>query len=171
MQRAAQKEEKIKEDEEFKSDGDFVCPGTVKRKCVVVMEGDPRPGAIKGRMSFQSFNPSIDKLNEEAVKPGQPKDSATSSGDQTRRTYRDNESSLNGAKSLNEDDPNYDANGDHKRKQPEVVPEPQYPNKSPKRFQGNQQSSQNSSSGSFKQPRREKQKQYVDWNVLRPPRR
>ena len=27
---------------------------------VVVMEGDPHPGAIVGRMSFQSFNPSID---------------------------------------------------------------------------------------------------------------
>lgn len=27
---------------------------------VVIMEGDPHPGAIKGRMSFQSFNPSID---------------------------------------------------------------------------------------------------------------
>lgn len=24
------------------------------------MEGDPRPGALKGRMSFQSFNPSVD---------------------------------------------------------------------------------------------------------------
>lgn len=27
---------------------------------VVIIEGDPHPGAIKGRMSFQSFNPSID---------------------------------------------------------------------------------------------------------------
>jgi hypothetical protein len=27
---------------------------------VVIMEGDPHPGAINGRMSFQSFNPSID---------------------------------------------------------------------------------------------------------------
>ncbi|KAK9168407.1 hypothetical protein Syun_000547 [Stephania yunnanensis] len=31
------------------------------------MEGNPPPGALKGRMSFQSFNPSIDKLNEEAT--------------------------------------------------------------------------------------------------------
>jgi hypothetical protein len=27
---------------------------------VVVMEGNPHPGAVKGRMSFQNFNPSID---------------------------------------------------------------------------------------------------------------
>jgi len=27
---------------------------------VVIMEGDPHPGALKGRMSFQSFNPSVD---------------------------------------------------------------------------------------------------------------
>jgi len=24
------------------------------------VEGDPRPGAFKGRMSFQSFNPTVD---------------------------------------------------------------------------------------------------------------
>lgn len=27
---------------------------------VVIMEGDPHPGAVIGRMSFQSFNHSID---------------------------------------------------------------------------------------------------------------
>ena len=27
---------------------------------MVLVEGDPHPGALKGRMSFQSFNPSID---------------------------------------------------------------------------------------------------------------
>lgn len=27
---------------------------------VVIMEGDPHPGAAMGRMSFQSFNPSVD---------------------------------------------------------------------------------------------------------------
>lgn len=30
------------------------------RCSVVLVEGDPHPGALKGRMSFQSFNPSID---------------------------------------------------------------------------------------------------------------
>jgi hypothetical protein len=32
----------------------------VARKCVVIMEGNPHPGAAKGRMSFLNFNPSID---------------------------------------------------------------------------------------------------------------
>lgn len=27
---------------------------------VVAMEGNPHPGAVKGRMSFHHFNPSID---------------------------------------------------------------------------------------------------------------
>ena len=27
---------------------------------VVIVEGDPHPGATKGRMSFQNFNPAID---------------------------------------------------------------------------------------------------------------
>ncbi|KAM0860731.1 hypothetical protein ACQ4PT_046353 [Festuca glaucescens] len=49
----------------------------VARKCVVVMEGNPHPGAVKGRMSFQNFNPSIDKLNDEAS--GRPTQSASPS--------------------------------------------------------------------------------------------
>lgn len=35
----------------------IVCPFTCS---VVIVEGDPHPGATRGRMSFQSFNPSID---------------------------------------------------------------------------------------------------------------
>lgn len=27
---------------------------------IVIMEGDPHPGAMRGRMSFLSFNPSLD---------------------------------------------------------------------------------------------------------------
>ncbi|VAH56610.1 unnamed protein product [Triticum turgidum subsp. durum] len=52
----------------------------VARKCVVVMEGNPHPGALKGRMSFQNFNPSIDKLNDEAS--GRPTQSASPSNSQ-----------------------------------------------------------------------------------------
>ncbi|OVA17845.1 M-phase phosphoprotein 6 [Macleaya cordata] len=79
MQRAAQKEEPPKKEEEVKDDGNFASPDTQKRKCVVIMEGNPHPGALKGRMSFQSFNPSIDKLNEEAANPGQSQVPATNS--------------------------------------------------------------------------------------------
>nr|XP_023891660.1 uncharacterized protein LOC112003694 isoform X1 [Quercus suber]POE61709.1 hypothetical protein CFP56_51914 [Quercus suber] len=79
MQRAALREENTKKDEDVKPDGNFCSPSTFNRKCVVIMEGDPHPGAIKGRMSFQSFNRSIDKLNEAASNPV----SATSTGSQS----------------------------------------------------------------------------------------
>lgn len=36
------------------------------KRCNVVMEGDPPPGALVGRLSFKSFNPSIHRLQEEA---------------------------------------------------------------------------------------------------------
>ncbi|GMP49269.1 hypothetical protein CsSME_00016310 [Camellia sinensis var. sinensis] len=79
----------------------------------VIVQGDPHLGAIKGRMSFQSFKPSIDKLNEEARNLCQPEASTTCSGNQ------------NGRMSDREDD----ANGELKRKQAEVVSKTQYPNK------------------------------------------
>ncbi|PKU68179.1 hypothetical protein MA16_Dca012848 [Dendrobium catenatum] len=49
-------------------------------KFIVIVEGDPHPGALRGRMSFQSFNPSIDKLNEEATTIHQSPASNTSNG-------------------------------------------------------------------------------------------
>mmetsp|Transcript_6416 Transcript_6416/g.17941 ORF Transcript_6416/g.17941 Transcript_6416/m.17941 type:complete len:139 (-) Transcript_6416:134-550(-) len=36
------------------------------KRCVVVSEGDPPPGALLGRFSFQSFSASTQKLQEEA---------------------------------------------------------------------------------------------------------
>ncbi|XP_024981048.1 uncharacterized protein LOC112517898 isoform X2 [Cynara cardunculus var. scolymus] len=81
MQRGANKEEKTKKEEEVIPDGNFPSFITTK-KCVVIMEGDPTPGAIRGRMSFQSFNPSIDKLNDEASNPRQSGSDATCSEDQ-----------------------------------------------------------------------------------------
>ena len=38
----------------------FRLDGCLYTCSLVIMEGDPHPGAINGRMSFQSFNPSID---------------------------------------------------------------------------------------------------------------
>lgn len=58
------------------------------------------------------------------------------------------------------------SNGDHKRKQSEVVSEPTYPNKSPKNVQDGQQSSSRNRKSSSKQPKNEK----LDWSVLRPPK-
>ncbi|CAA3020408.1 M-phase phospho 6, partial [Olea europaea subsp. europaea] len=50
-------------------------------KCsVVIVEGDPHPVATSGWMSFLSFNPSIDKLNEDH----QPEASTMNSGRQSK---------------------------------------------------------------------------------------
>lgn len=71
---------------------------------------------------------------------------------------------MDGAECSNIDKSDFKADGDLKRKQSEAVSETQYPNKSPKDVQGNQQSSPNSSKGSFKKPKGQK----LDWSVLRP---
>ena len=60
------------------------------------------------------------------------------------------------------DKPKSESNGDHKRKQPKVVAGSQYPNKSPKSDQGEDQPS-SKRKGSFKKPKGEK----LDWSVLR----
>ncbi|PRQ34157.1 putative M-phase phosphoprotein [Rosa chinensis] len=160
MQRATQRDEMVKkEEEEVKPDGGFSSAATQLRKCVVVMEGDPSPGAIKGRISFNGFNPLIDKLNN----PGQPAASASSSGIHSERvSTRESGSSMDEAECSNIDNSNCEPNGDHKRKQSEVLSETQYPNKSPKNDQG--QSSSNKSKGSFKKPKGGK----LDYNILRP---
>ncbi|XP_057956699.1 uncharacterized protein LOC131149920 [Malania oleifera] len=165
MQRAAQREEKTKKEEEVKPDGNFFSTGTLHRKCVVIIEGDPHPGAVRGRMSFQSFNPSIDKMNEEAANLRQPETSATCSNQNEKTSDRENGYSGDGGGSLNVDSTN-NGDGDLKRKQSEVVSQTPYPNKSHKNVQGNQQPSPNSSGGTHKQSKREK----LDWSVLRPPK-
>ncbi|XP_059429528.1 uncharacterized protein LOC132163305 [Corylus avellana] len=161
MQRAAAREENTKKEEEVKPDGNLTSPITVNRKCVVIVEGDPHPGAIKGRMSFQSFNPSIDKLSEATANP----ESATSSSSQGGGiSFREGGSPMDEAGCSNVDKSNREANGDLKRKQSEVVSETQYPNKSPKDVQSNEQSAPNNSKGSFRKPKGQK----LDWSVLRP---
>ncbi|XP_042475724.1 uncharacterized protein LOC122057621 isoform X3 [Macadamia integrifolia] len=134
---------------------------------IVIMEGNPHPGAIKGRMSFQSFNPSIDKLNDEAATPCQSQASATSSGNQIN-SDRENESLQIRSAGLSVSRPGSDSDGDHKRKQPEVDEGAQYPNKSQRNVSdgGNRCSTLSSGKGSYKQPKHEK----LDWNVLRPPK-
>lgn len=84
MQRAIQREEMMKKQEadDVKPDGGVggltltSDAATQLSKCVVVMEGDPKPGVIKGRISFKGFNPLIEKLNEA---------SANSNGDHKRK--------------------------------------------------------------------------------------
>jgi M-phase phosphoprotein-6 len=75
MQRARQKEELVKKEVEV------IAPTSGNRKCVVIMEGDPTPGAVIGRMSFQNCNPSIDKLKDEAEDSDKHRIPSTSTAD------------------------------------------------------------------------------------------
>lgn len=80
-------------------------------------------------------------------------------------SYRDNGSARDGTESLKLERDDDDASEDHKRKVTEVISEVPYPNKTPKKSQGHQDST-SSSRSSHKQHKREK----LDWNVLRPPK-
>ncbi|KAL3530771.1 hypothetical protein ACH5RR_010093 [Cinchona calisaya] len=160
MQRVAQKEEKTKKEEEEKviPNGNFpFCSGS--QKCVVIMEGDPHPGAMRGRMSFLSFNPSIDKLNDEASNSPQPEASSASSG-RENDTIPDRGDGSPQVGFENLQNSGSGSNGDRKRK-PEDVHEGQSPNKTQKSA-----SCQHSNCTPQKQSKREK----LDWNVLRPPK-
>ncbi|XP_076899642.1 uncharacterized protein LOC143553544 [Bidens hawaiensis] len=159
MQRGAKKEETTKKAEEEQviivPDGIFRSLITTK-KCMVIMEGDPSPAAIKGRMSFQSFNPSIDKLNEVATNPRQSDGDATSSGDQGKPSNRENEEPVSLTKN--------NVNGDLKRKQVEATAEP---NKSVNVIEGN---SGSSSKGSNDSRKKSNKRGKLDFNVLRSPK-
>ncbi|CAN4101797.1 unnamed protein product [Withania somnifera] len=156
MQRAALREEKSKKEEEVIPDGNFPSSSAPKR-CVVITEGDPHPGAIKGRMSFQGFNPSIDKLSEETSKP-RPEGSASSSSEE-----RENGTSQCGLENSDLDGSYDDPNKGLKWKQDNTSSEMQYSNKSHKRAVDDSTSSPSSSQRS-KMPHR------PDWSVLKPPR-
>ncbi|KAL1558697.1 hypothetical protein AAHA92_09129 [Salvia divinorum] len=164
MQRASQKEEKIKKEEEPVPASDFPASSAVKR-CVVIVEGDPHPGATRGRMSFLSFNPSIDKLNEEVSAPSETESAATSSGSKNESS-RENGSTQGSSEDLGLESSSNDSNSNHKRKQHEDGPETETPNKSRKSGQDNQDSNSARSRSSQKQNKREK----LDWSVLRPPK-
>ncbi|KAF5176255.1 scarecrow-like transcription factor 11 (SCL11) [Thalictrum thalictroides] len=160
MQRAVPKVVKPEKEEEEEA------PKIQNRKCIVIMEGNPHPGAVKGRMSFQSFNPSIDKLNEVAENPCQPNVASTSSSD-GKTPERENGSSCIGAEGSDHFRPESDTNEKHKRKHPDRANETQRSNKSPKNatVEGDQVSSPNKRNGCRKQRKREK----LDWNILRQP--
>ncbi|XP_022847041.1 uncharacterized protein LOC111369669 [Olea europaea var. sylvestris] len=165
MQRALQKEEKLKKEEESTPAGDFPS-STAPKRCVVIFEGDPHPTATRGRMSFLSFNPSIDKLDEVAVSPSQPEASATSSGRQKEKVLnRENGNLQDGSHYLEPDSLSGDASGGLQRKRADASEAP-YPNKFPKCFQDDQHSSPSRSRSSQNQHKREK----MDWSVLRPPK-
>ncbi|KAM0044804.1 putative M-phase phosphoprotein [Helianthus debilis subsp. tardiflorus] len=157
MQRGANKEEKTIKEEEVIPDGSFPANLTTK-KCMVVMEGDPSPGAIRGRMSFQSFNPSIDKLNEEASNPRQSEGDSMCSGHQGGKpSNRENEEPVS--------EHSNEANGDIKRKQVEVITEVPLPNNSPNIIERKHTSSSNN------RRKNSSKRGKLDFNVLRSPNR
>ncbi|KAL2342012.1 hypothetical protein Fmac_009952 [Flemingia macrophylla] len=165
MQRASLREEKTKIEEEVKPDVCFGASNELARKCVVIVEGDPHPGAFKGRMSFQSFNPSVDKLNEEEVRVRQPAAQTTKSRNQnTNASFRENSAYVEGSGCVEADKKSLDVNGNVKRKQSEVICEAPYSNKSPKNDPDDKQSSTSNSLGVFRKPSGDK----LNWSVLRP---
>jgi rRNA-processing protein FCF1 len=66
---ALQKQQQEEEESSVEDDSHWVAPGhntaAASRKCVVIVEGDPKPSATLGRMSFQNFNPAVEKIVEE----------------------------------------------------------------------------------------------------------
>ncbi|XP_042461485.1 uncharacterized protein LOC122045359 [Zingiber officinale] len=164
MQRASLKEDKVKEVEKDKPLANFDVVPAPARRCIVIMEGDPHPGALKGRMSFQSFNPSIDKLNEEAANNQQNVATASNSyGDSSRV----GEATAIGSREPRIGRSNNGSDVGLKRKQPEVDSDNTTPEEMLTIYsdQG-KQSSSNNRTGSLKQQKRGK----LDWNVLRPPK-
>lgn len=164
MQRAVQKRDEAKREEE-KLDDKFVSTSTLNRKCIVIMEGNPHPGALKGRMSFQSFNPSIDKLNDEAH-VSQHQGSESSSEQDTNMS-----DSPNGFSRVGEGGPKIAGTSnhsdiDHKRKQPEINTMTQTPDTERGSNGGGDAQSSKNRRGSYQQPKRDK----LDWNLLRPPK-
>lgn len=157
MQRAIQREEMMKKqgEEEVKIDvgvGGFIFTSAVASQlsnCVIVIEGDPKPAAIRGRMSFKGFNPLIEKLNEASANPNgdhQRKHSETQNLNNLGKTNYS--SPYKGLSFNNQNQASANPNGYHKRKQIEEVCDV-YPNKWQKTNQGYRQPSRNKNRDSF----------------------
>ncbi|BAD61492.1 unknown protein [Oryza sativa Japonica Group] len=140
----------------------------VARKCVVIMEGNPHPGAAKGRMSFLNFNPSIDKLTQEATGGRQSQLASPSNNHQDgSNSSRTDEVSRTRFSDFNIDSSESISLNELKRKQPELEmetpPSHRQPKTTGKSIDGDS-SSQSNGRGSHKSNKREK----LDWNLLRP---
>ncbi|KAL8089678.1 uncharacterized protein LOC141698485 [Apium graveolens] len=167
MQRATQREEiskKVEEEVVVVPDGNFPA-SSIPRKCVVIVEGDPHPGATRGRMSFLSFNPSVDKLNGEAANTQQPEGSSTTSSNHGGISNRENGSGQGGSETLKIDGNDSNSSEDLKRKYAEVTPEVSNPDESPHNNRRDQAPTPHGRNFN-KQQKRGK----LDWNVLRPPK-
>ncbi|XP_013611821.1 PREDICTED: uncharacterized protein LOC106318406 [Brassica oleracea var. oleracea] len=147
MQRSALKEEKKKKkiDDDDDDNANFTpSPGSVSKKCVVITDWDPQPRALLGRLSFQSFNPSIEKLNEEESITGGKTDASPtgSSGNGGRMSFSEPKVETS-----------QETNGDLKRKQSQegVSEEQKHPSKSPR--SSDKPSPSNKKGNGFKKPK------------------
>ncbi|KAG8046098.1 hypothetical protein GUJ93_ZPchr0008g14142 [Zizania palustris] len=140
----------------------------VARKCIVIMEGNPPPGAVKGRMSFQNFNPSIDKLNGETSSGHQSQSASPSNIHQDgANSSRKDDVSRTRFSDFNIDSTESISLNELKRKEPELDMETPPPHRQPKttgKGVDSESSSQSNGHGSQKSNKREK----LDWNLLRP---
>lgn len=163
MQRSRLKEESVKKEEEEEQ---ATSSKSGNWKCVVIMEGDPMPGAVIGRMSFQNFNPSIDKLNDEVEDIDKKRSiSTTSIADRNRmNTDGDNEVSHNGSDDVNKNQENDDSDLQSKKLKVEANVQSSYcsPTNSIRR---------NLSQSSSVEGRKTSQQEFhkLDWKHLRPP--
>eukprot|EP01018_Ginkgo_biloba_P035150 Gb_30823 [translate_table: standard] len=152
--------------------------------CVVIMEGDPKPGALTGRMSFQNFNPSIDftffkaesdvfrcdlafqKLNEAIGDIHNQRASTTGTADRNGMDIcRENETLQFGNDGSNKHRENEDLGQDLHRKKLRVEEDDQASYRSPKHAvtdNGNQLSADRG-----RKTKQEHSK--LDWRHLRPP--
>ncbi|PKA56408.1 hypothetical protein AXF42_Ash014911 [Apostasia shenzhenica] len=167
MQRASLREEKdIEEKKNPESDGSFVAVGAAtaaRRRCIVIMEGDPHPGALKGRMSFQSFNPSIDKLNEEAISIHEAPESSMNTGNGTV-FIRPPENLAQSEISSKENNSEADIKG----KQPMLEMEEVLPSKL--QTSGTENANGRSSPRSPGQLTKRQKREKLDWSLLRRPK-
>jgi len=143
--------------------GGFGSSAQVARKCIVIMEGNPHPGAVKGRMSFQNFNPSIDKLNEEARGDGESESASPSNHHQdSANSSRGDDVPGSRFRGFDIDSSESISLNELKRKQPELDMET--PSDTPQKTNVDGRSSQSNGRGLHKSNKREKK---YDFNHLR----
>ncbi|CAL4951452.1 unnamed protein product [Urochloa decumbens] len=145
--------------------GVFGSSAQVARKCIVIMEGNPHPGAVKGRMSFQNFNPSIDKLNEEARGDRETESASPSNHQDSANSSRGDEVPASRFRGFGIDSSESISLSELKRKQPELEMETPPSHNPQKTSVDGRSSSQSNGRGSNKSNKREKRE--LDFNHLR----
>lgn len=163
MQRAREKEEVTKKEEEEKRENKIISPANGNKKCVVIMEGDPKPEAVSGRMSFQNFNPSIDKLNEHKETHKHRLFPVSSADGNEVNISRENEASEYGNDELSKDQENDIPEDKRKKQRVDEDAQGLYP--SP----GDSMRLDESQSSSDKGKSSKQEGSKLDWRLLRPP--